>query len=156
MLAFEPKEAGIMSRPPRDPHAPLLSGRLLLRVALVSSVLTAGSWWIFQWEMSDGSSAAVARTAAVNLFVVVEAFYLINCRSLNASVWSIGWFSNRWVVLGLAMQAAGQAALTYLPAMNTLFDTAPIGGETWLRILAVGLLAWVVVTVDKRLSRGHF
>jgi cation-transporting ATPase F len=156
MLAFEPKEAGIMSRPPRDPHAPLLSGRLLLRVALVSSVLTAGSWWIFQWEMSDGSSAAVARTAAVNLFVVVEAFYLINCRSLNASVWSIGWFSNRWVVLGLAVQAAGQAALTYLPAMNTLFDTAPIGGETWLRILAVGLLAWVVVTVDKRLSRGHF
>ena len=25
MLAFEPKEAGIMTRPPRDPHAPLLS-----------------------------------------------------------------------------------------------------------------------------------
>jgi cation-transporting ATPase F len=156
MLAFEPKEAGIMSRPPRDPHAQLLSRRLLLRIALVSSVLTAGAWWVFHWETSDGSSAAVARTAAVNLFVVVEAFYLVNCRSLNASVWSIGWFSNRWVVLGVAVQAVGQMALTYLPVMNTLFGTAPIGVETWLRILAVGLLAWVVVTVDKHLSRGHF
>jgi cation-transporting ATPase F len=40
--------------------------------------------------------------------------------------------------------------------MNRLFDTAPIGAETWLRILLVGLLAWVVVTVDKRVHRGHF
>jgi cation-transporting ATPase F len=156
MLAFEPKEAGIMTRPPRDPHAPLLSRRLVLRIVLVSGVLVAGSWWVFQWELADGSSTTVARTAAVNLFVVVEAFYLINCRSLNASVWSIGWFSNRWVIGGLAVQAAGQLAFTYLPVMNRLFDTAPIGAETWLRILLVGLLAWVVVTVDKRVHRGHF
>ena len=46
------------------------------------------------------ASVEVARTAAVNLFVVVEAFYLINCRSLTSSIWSIGWLSNRWVIGG--------------------------------------------------------
>ncbi len=156
MLAFEPKEAGIMSRPPRDPHAPLLSRALVLRVLLVSAVLVAGSWSVYAWELAEGASVATARTAAVNLFVVVEAFYLINCRSLNASIWSIGWFSNRWVLGGLAVQAVGQLALTYLPVMQRLFDTAPIGATTWIRILAIGLLAWSVVTVDKIVHRGRF
>ena len=33
--------------------------------------------------------------------------------------------------------------------MNHLFQTAPITGDAWLRILA--LAAWVIVAVDKRL-----
>ena len=155
MLAFEPKEAGIMTRPPRDPHAPLLSRALVLRILLVSAVLVAGSWSVFQWELAGDSSLAVARTAAINVFVVVEAFYLINCRSLHASIWDIGWFSNRWVVAGLLTQAAGQLAITYLPIMNRLFDTAPIGPAAWLRILAVGALAGAVVTADKHVHGGQ-
>jgi cation-transporting ATPase F len=156
MLAFEPKEAGIMTRPPRDPHAALLSRALVMRIVLVSAVLVAGSWSVYSWELASGSSLEAARTAAVNLFVVVEAFYLINCRSLNASVWTIGWFSNRWVIGGLLVQAVGQLGITYLPVMNGLFDTAPIGIETWLRIFLIGVVAWIVVTVDKRIHRGHF
>jgi cation-transporting ATPase F len=156
MLAFEPKEAGIMTRPPRDPHAPLLSRALVERILLVSAVLVGGSWWVFHWELADGSSVEVARTAAVNLFVVVEAFYLVNCRSLTSSIWAIGWLSNRWVIGGVTVQVVGQAALTYLPVMHTLFDTAPLDAATWLRILALGLLSWVVVTIDKRLRRHRF
>ena len=42
-------------------------------------------------------------------------------------------------------------ALTYLPAMNQLFHTAPVTAASWVRILALAAAAWVVVTVDKRL-----
>ena len=37
MLAFEPKEAGIMARPPRDPDQPLLTRALVTRILLVST-----------------------------------------------------------------------------------------------------------------------
>jgi cation-transporting ATPase F len=37
--------------------------------------------------------------------------------------------------------------------MNTIFGTAPIGGNVWLRILAVAVAASLVVAVDKRLRR---
>ena len=90
MLAFEPKEAGIMTRPPRDPDRPLLTGALMARILLVSTLLVAGSWWLFEWELAHGTSLAEARTAALNLFVVVEAFYLFSCRSLTRSAWRIG------------------------------------------------------------------
>jgi magnesium-transporting ATPase (P-type) len=70
-------------------------------------------------------SLAEARTAALNLFVVVEAFYLFSCRSLTRSAWRSGLFSNRWVILGVSVQVVGQLAITYLPAMNAVFGTTP-------------------------------
>ncbi|MDP3890697.1 HAD-IC family P-type ATPase [Nocardioides sp.] len=155
MLAFEPKEAGIMTRPPRDPGQPLLTRALMLRILLVSSLLVAGSWWVFQWELAHGASLPEARTAALNLFVVVEAFYLFSCRSLTQSAWRIGLFSNKWIIVGVSVQAIGQLAITYLPVMHTVFGTAAIDGYVWLRILGVALAVSVVVAIDKRLrARG--
>lgn len=156
MLAFEPKEPGLMSRPPRAPGRPLLTWTLTLRILLVSTLLVAGTWWIFELELAGGASLAEARTAAVNLFVAVELFYLFSCRSLTRSVWRIGFFSNRWVILGVLVQAAGQLAITYLPLMNELFHTAPITAEAWLRILGIAVLASLVVAVDKRFRRREF
>ncbi|MEY7971049.1 cation-transporting P-type ATPase [Saccharomonospora xinjiangensis] len=153
MLAFEPKEAGIMARPPRDPGQPLLTRALVMRILLVSSLLVGGSWWLFEWELAHGANLAEARTAALNLFVMVEAFYLFSCRSLTRSAWRIGLFSNRWITVGVTAQAIGQLAITYLPAMNTVFDTAPIDGSVWLRILAIAGVAALVVAIDKRLRR---
>jgi cation-transporting ATPase F len=152
-LAFEPKERGIMDHPPRDPRKPLLTGVLVWRVVLVSALLVAGAWWLFEWERPHGSSLAEARTAAVNLFVMVELFYLFSCRSLTHSMWRIGVFTNRWIVVGVAVQVAGQLTLSYLPFMTELFQTAPISPAAWLRILLLALAASVVVAIDKRLTR---
>ena len=149
MLAFEPKEAGIMTRPPRDPGQPLLTRALMGRILLVSSLLVAGSWWLFEWELAQGSSLAEARTAALNVFVVVEAFYLFSCRSLIHSAWRIGLFTNRWLIVGVAVQALAQIAITYLPVMNTIFDTAPLQAEVWLRIFGIAVVVSLVVAAEK-------
>ena len=86
MLAFEPREAGIMDRPPRAPDLPLLTRTLVWRTVLVAGLLVVGSWWIFVSEQARGVDLAEARTAAVNLFVAVEVFYLYSCRSLGRTL----------------------------------------------------------------------
>jgi len=149
MLAFEPKEDGIMTRPPRDPGQPLLTRALVGRILLVSSLLVAGSWWLFEWELANGAPLPEARTAALNLFVVVEAFYLFSCRSLTQSAWRIGLFTNRWLILGVVTQAVAQLVITYLPAMNTVFQTAPLDAGVWLRIFAIGVLVSLAVGAEK-------
>ncbi|MEV4488491.1 HAD-IC family P-type ATPase [Micromonospora coxensis] len=149
-LAFEPKEPGIMDRPPRDPGQPLLTAALVVRILLVSALLVAGAWWLFEWELDSGADLAEARTAAVNLFVTVQAFYLFSCRSLTRSPWRLGLFGNRWLIGGVLVQALGQLALTYLPVMNTLFRTAPIDLGAWLRILGIAVVVSAVVALDKR------
>jgi cation-transporting ATPase F len=155
MLAFEPKEAGIMTRPPREPGEPLLTHGLLARVLLVSTLLVASAWWLFEWERANGAALPEARTAALNLFVVVETFYLFSCRSLTHSAWRIGVLSNRWIVVGVTAQVIGQLAITYLPAMNAAFATAPISAVAWLRIFVVGAAVSGVVAVDKLVRRAR-
>ena len=151
MLAFEPKETGIMTRPPRDPGQALLTRTLVLRILLVSGLMVLAAWYLFEWELASGATLPEARTAAVNLFVVVEAFYLFSCRSLTQSAWRIGLFSNRWLIAGVAIQAVAQLAFTYLPAMNTLFQTAPISGSAWLRILLLAAAISMLVGIEKGL-----
>jgi cation-transporting P-type ATPase F len=154
-LAWEPKERGIMQRPPRDPRRSLLTAPVVVRTLLVSTLLVAGAWWVFDYELGTGASLAESRTAAVNLFVMVEMFYLFSCRSLADPVWRIGFFTNRWLLLGVSLQVVGQGAFTYLPVMNTLFQTAPIGLDAWLRITLVATVATVVVSVDKARIRSR-
>ncbi|TDC32538.1 HAD-IC family P-type ATPase [Micromonospora sp. KC213] len=152
-LAFEPKEPRIMDRPPRDPAQPLLTTALVVRILLVSALLVAGTWWLFEWELAAGAELAQARTTAVNLFVTVQTFYLFSCRSLSRSPWRLGLSRNRWLIGGVLAQALAQAALTYLPVLNTLFRTAPIGVDAWLRIVAVAVAVSAVVALDKRFGR---
>ncbi len=155
MLAFEPKESGIMQRPPNSPDAPILDSVLLWRIVLVSSLLCAAAFGLYELELLWGASEAEARTVAVAMFVVGEAFYLMNCRSLHRSVLAVGLFSNPWIWRGIAVMAVLQLAFTYLPVMNQWFQTAPIGLDSWLRILACGLLISVVVSVEKWLRFRH-
>ncbi|MRK01864.1 HAD-IC family P-type ATPase [Aeromicrobium sp. S22] len=154
-LAWEPKEPGIMARPPRDPHAPIFGRPEAIRTVLVSLLLLAGSWWVYRSERDAGASIDASRTAAVNVFVMVEAFYLFSCRSLRRPGWTAGLFANPYLVAGVALQAVGQLGLTYVPAMNTLFQTAPIGWDSWLRILAVAVVVSAVVAVHKHLEIGR-
>ena len=159
MLAFEPREPGIMRRPPRAPDRPLLTATLVWRTALVAGLLVAGAWWIFETERSRGAGLAQSRTAAVNLFVAVQIVYLFSCRSLTGAAWRLGLFTNRWIVGGVVVQVCAQAALTYLPSMNRVFGTAPIEAGAWARLLAAAAAISLVIAVDKlvalrRLSRA--
>jgi len=153
MLAFEPREGGIMLRPPRDPKAPILTAPLLLRIGLVGIILLAGSFGLFEWALLSGASENEARTVAVNVFVIGEIFYLFNCRSLTRSMFSLGVFSNPWLVLGVAVMVLLQLGLTYLPAMNAVFHTAPIGLDAWGLITVVGVTIYAVVGFEKALRR---
>ena len=69
------------------------------------------------------------------------------------SIRHVGVFSNRWIIGGVTVQAIGQLAITYLPTMNAVFQTAPISAGAWLRIIAISAAAMTVVAVDKRLRR---
>jgi magnesium-transporting ATPase (P-type) len=153
MLAFEPKEPGIMQRPPRDPGQPLLTGVLVERMLLVSALMLAGAYGTFHWEQQRMMPLEAARTAAVNVFVMVQLFYLFNCRSLEQSMFRIGPFGNPWIVWGVLIMVGLQLLLTYVPVMNRLFHTAPIDGSAWAPILATAMLAYVVVGMEKWIRR---
>ena len=151
MLAFEPKEAGIMSRPPRDPSMPILTAPLIRRIAMVSLLLVIGAFGLFKLELVlMGDNEALARTLAVNVFVFGEMFYLFNCRSMTDPVWKLGLFSNPLLWAGVGVMTLLQLLYTYLPLLNTVFQSAPMGLKEWGMVLTSSLVIYVVVEIEKR------
>jgi Ca2+-transporting ATPase len=155
MLVFEPKEQDLMLRPPRDPRRPLLTFALLMRTGLVSLIMLGGAFWLFFRELGQpGATLAEARTAVVNVIVIVEVAYLFNCRSLNHSLVHIGLFSNPAVIVGAVAMVLVQLLFTYAPPMNRVFHTAPISGHAWLRIVVVAGFSFAVVEFEKWVRFG--
>jgi len=155
MLVFEPKERDLMERPPRDPKRELLTYALMMRTGLVSLIMLAGAFWLFFWELDmAGASEAAARTAVINVIVLVEIGYLFSCRSLKHSIFAIGLFTNWWAIAGSLTMLGAQLLFTYAPVMNKLFHTAPINAESWLRIVAVAATAFIAVELEKWIRFG--
>jgi len=144
-----------MRRPPRRLDMPVLDGALIRRIVLVSILLLAGAFGLFLVELRQGHSLPEARTVAVNVFVMVEIFYLFNCRSLSRGFWRLGLFSNLWVWAGVGSMLALQLLLTYWPPLNRVFQTAPIGTQEWAEILAVATASSLLIGLEKYWSHGR-
>jgi Ca2+-transporting ATPase len=155
MLAFEPKEPGIMNRPPREPNEPILTTSLVVRIIIVGTLLCVGALLFFELALQNGRTDAEARTIAVNIFVLGELFYLFNCRSLRYSMFKIGLFSNPLIWLGVSGMLALQVLYTYLPFMNVAFQSAPLTLADWGISCVPGLIIYAVIGLLKYWRYGR-
>jgi len=140
-----------MQRLPRDPKTPILTRSLVLRTLYVGVLLVMGVFGLFVYEKNSGATLEQARTAAVNVLVFGELFYLFSCRSLTRSMFALGVFSNKWILFGVSGMIILQTSFTYLPVMNRFFHSAPIDAYSWLRVLTVGLLVYISVSIEKKI-----
>ncbi|HET6568239.1 MAG TPA: HAD-IC family P-type ATPase [Rhodothermales bacterium] len=156
-LAFEAMEPGVMLRPPRRPDTPILGGFVLFRTIVVAVLLTAGAVALFLYEynleldQNTGGGLALmrAQTVAVTTVILFQIFYLLQCRSLKASVLKIGLWTNPWVYVGIVALLAMQAAFVYLPFMNKLFSSVPLEADAWVRATVVALAVLPVISIEK-------
>jgi len=148
-LVFEPREPGLMQRPPRPPQEPILSRALLLRTVLVSLVIGLCAFGCFERALAEGCSTDQARTIAVNAIVVAEVGYLFACRSLRLPIWRIQWFGNPYVWIGAVLMLLTQVGFTYLPVMNHLMHTEAIPLRWWLVLSSIGFAVFLAAEAKK-------
>ncbi|TXK29463.1 HAD-IC family P-type ATPase, partial [Pontibacter qinzhouensis] len=153
-LAFEPQEKGVMERPPRQHNQPILTKSLIVRTLLVGTLLLIATFGLFHYELDyQGASLEEARAAACTVFIVLQSFYLLNCRSLRNPFFPSGFFSNPMIFYGIGLMLALQLAFVYAPFMNKLFGTAPISAMSWVRIVAAGIVMYFIVELEKWIRR---
>ncbi|WP_250444422.1 cation-transporting P-type ATPase [Actinotalea sp. C106] len=153
-LAFEPSEPGIMTRPPRDPRAPILGAFSLWRIAFVSVLMGGATIAVFLLLRAGGTGLEEARTLAVTTLVLSEMFYLLSSRSLRAPGYARPTLTTNpvvWLSIGVLMLL--HLAFVYVPFMQTVFGTAPLSAQSWLLPLAVGLGIFLLVELEKAVLR---
>ncbi|MBN2144063.1 MAG: cation-transporting P-type ATPase [Candidatus Aureabacteria bacterium] len=153
MLAFEPKEPGLMNRPPREQNTPILSRHLIWRIVIVGMLLCIGAFSLFEVALKFGKSIQEARTIAVNVFVLGETFYLFNCRSLKLPAIKTGFFTNPYLLWGVIIMIFLQAAFVHIPIMNKAFHTAPLSGLEWGISIFCGLIIFFIIEAEKKLGK---
>ena len=155
-LAFEAMEPDLMCRPPRPPDAPVMSPFVVRRTVAVAFLMAAGGLGAFLAQRPDaigGESAglgyAVAQTQAVTTVIFFQIFYLLNCRSFREPILQMELYSNPWIVVGIGAVLLLQAAFVYLPFMNAVFGSAPLGLQAWVEAALVGVLIMPVIGLEK-------
>jgi magnesium-transporting ATPase (P-type) len=92
-----------------------------------------------------------AQTAAFMTVMMVHVFYLLTARSLTRSAFSMNPFSNKWVVVGIAVTVAIQLIIVYaLPniGINPL-RTEGFPAQWWVLIVSLGLLGFLLVELEE-------
>ncbi|WP_439112750.1 cation-translocating P-type ATPase [Hydrogenophaga sp.] len=154
VLAFEPTEPGVMQRPPRGAHEPMLSPFVIWRIAFVSLLFLIGIFGLYRWALSQGADVETARTVAVNALVAMEVFYLFSVRYLRAPSFTLkGVQGTPRVLLAVAGVVLLQTLFTYAPFMQTLFSTRALGLTQLLMCTAAGVVVLVVLELEKALLR---
>ena len=146
-LGAELPEAGSMDRPPRPVKEPLLNNKLLVRgmlwYGMIESAAAMASFFflysLYGWPsvpMADsGAVYRMATTMTLGAIVFCQIGVVFNCRTDRTSVFKVGFFTNRMVIIGIFTELALLALLIYTPFMQNLFNTAPIGLREWAFLL---------------------
>jgi Ca2+-transporting ATPase len=147
-LGAELPEGGVMDRPPRSQKEPLLNGRLLVRAllwyGLIESVASMSGYFFFNWLhgwprtplASQGVLYAMATTTTFAGIVATQIGAVFGCRTDRESIFKVGFFTNRLVLVGIAVELVLLNLLIYVPFLHELFHTGPIGLREWAYVLA--------------------
>ena len=83
--------------------------------------------------------------------VVFEWALTLNSRSDEHTVFRMGFFKNRWLLISILVAAVLQAAVVYVPFLQTAFRTVPIGLPEWGLIIGAGIVLFVIEEARKGL-----
>ncbi len=165
-LGSEPPESGVMDQPPRSQQEALLNTRLLALAlcwygTIEATAAMSGYFflnWLHGWPAvplaGEGTEVyRMATTMALACIVISQAGAVLACRSRRASTFSLGIFGNRLVLLGIATELVILAILIYVPFLQSIFHTEPIGIREWLFAAAWAPLLFFSDELRKKLLR---
>lgn len=153
-LAYEPAEPGIMTRPPRSSGGSIISLRELMFVLVVSVLIGGATLAAFAIVRATGADLDVARTVSVSVLALGQLAFLLNCRFLTrSSVTRDVLRGNRVIWWSAAALIGLQLVYTYVPFMNTLFDSRPLSAQAWLLPLGFAVAIFFAVEGLKALWR---
>ena len=143
-LVMEPPDGDEMQRAPVPRNDHLLDREMLIRVAVMAGAAAAVGFGWFAWRLASGAAIDVARTETFTLVALCQWFNVLNCRSATRSALGASLLRNPWLVGGLLLGVALQAAVLYLPPLNAMFHTQPIALAQLLPIIALAsMVLWV-------------
>jgi len=149
-LGLEKGEPDIMKRPPRPTGEPVINRPMLVSIVIIAlaDMIAVLMVFIFALSRFPGNLMA-AQTMAFATLVSSELLRAYTSRSESYSVFSIGLFSNPWMVLATAVSFLVLIGMIYIPFFQPFAHTVPLGVKDWLFMFPFIFVAPVAAEMSK-------
>jgi len=152
-LVTEPMEPDVMKRPPRKPTEGALTREMIVSIIVSAIIITIGSLVMFRLAIPQGIETA--RTVTLVTMVLFQMWTAVSARSTTHSMAAIGWFTNRNLLLAIGAAVLLIVPLIYVPFLQDLFGTAPLGIMEWAIVVIVSSLGLVAVEAWELVNRRY-
>lgn len=148
-LAKEPFDPRLMEQTPRRVDEPIFTRRITINIILIGTLICIGTLILFYWGLErgiqiwgTGDSAieeriySYATSMAFMTVIMFENWNIYCSRSLKNSIFKIK-TTNYYMHLAIGIAILLQLITLYIPPLNPVFHTYPIGIFEWVLIIAV-------------------
>lgn len=146
-LASEPAEPSIMKRIPRNPNQNIFGGSMAWHILWVGLLLGLVTLGIQAWAIKNNNPNG--QTMAFSVLCFSQLGHAMAIRSTKQSVFRIGIFSNKPMVLALLLTVLLQILIIYLPAFNEIFKTKPLSLTELSITFAASAIVFLAVEIEK-------
>jgi P-type Ca2+ transporter type 2C len=163
-LGAERPEPGTMNRLPRPPAEHLFNWPVIRRFLFLGGIQSVGVVFAFFWRIHSAHLPYDAFTADNPIYreaitmtqagiVVSQFFNSFTVRTSRESVLRAGLLSNPPLIAAGFFGLGIMAAISYLPALQAVFNTAPLSLPDWLLLTGFGILLLVADETRKAWHR---
>lgn len=137
-LGVDPVDPAIMQRPARKPQEAVVTKQGAVLMLIQGSFIAFCSLLALVFVLFvEREGIDRARTAAFIVLSCSQLFHSFNCRSERESLFKIGIFTNKKLILANFISFILQMAVVYVPFLQKVFKTEPLGVFDWC--LAIGI-----------------
>jgi Ca2+-transporting ATPase len=150
-LGVETGDPDIMDQPPRPVKEPIINREMVIGIAVQTVAISIAVLAAFQIGLESGE--AHGRTMAFATLSISELLRAYTSRSERYSLWSIGFFTNKWMQWAVLSSMVVLIAIIYVPFLDPIFGTTFLTGEDWLVMLPLILIPSVAAELNKWVLR---
>ncbi len=156
-LSTEKGDPDIMDHPPRSPKEAIINRYMLVGVVtqtIAISAVTLIAFWVGLHHNGDSvlNNLIFAETMAFVTLSTSELIRAFTARSERYPVLKMGVFSNKWMNYAVLASLLMVLLVVYVPFLNPIFKTTPLGWEQWQLILPLLLIPSIVAELVKWLT----
>ena len=120
-------------------------------IAIFASVYIAFNFGLARYGTEAGLPHDGARTYAFVTLILAELLRAYSSRSEHESVFKIGLFSNKTMLKATAISFVLLILVIYIPFLDTVFHTIPLGILEWLLLIGLALIPFIVGELFKKI-----
>lgn len=146
-LGLDPPENDIMMRKPRGAKDSIFSHGLLKLIVSRGVFIGLSTLGVFVSIMYFTNSVELGRTGAFMTLVLTQLVHVFECKSETKSIFEIPLFNNIPLVLAVLCSLVMVVGVVYVPVLQVIFETVPLGMNEWFLILGFSLMGPVLASL---------